>query len=1421
MTSVGPIVPEFNGEGSNLSFALSSGFQIVPHDPEGSLGNDLRVYKWLDKNGNFIGYQVIDIEHFQPRNRVRVDAIDDLTFTLTGVSAPAGAATPLSPTDDTLNYDYLTSQLNGDVNVVIKQGVADSDVEVGSGGTASVVTGAATTLFVWHPKNVIWNNLGPASGNRLFFEQFEGTLTRAPGELVLNLLTGIGTNPWGGTLQVNNVDTIAVGSIGTGGEYIICNNDGDTINPSFFQFAAVGNALIVGGTGNDNLTGSSIGFNTSVPVTNIIVAGPGTDTLTGGNNQFGGTVTNIFAYNSGIDTITNFRAGNGSGDLIDLSAIAGINNFGDVQARMSQSGTNTVIDFGGGHKITLQGVTDTNLTAGNFLFAPVAAFVLTQDGSVHGGHTVQLSVAVSGAVSVNTSGGLPTLTLSNGAIATYDAAASSASGHILVFDYTIGATDLPTNLSVAAVNPNGATIRDANGHDVSFSLLLNNPTGLVVNPATVTSVTPSQSGEVDSGQLQLTVTFSQALTLDTTNGRPTLTLSDGATAFFDHATDSQIVFDYTLGANDHSPNLQVTSFNLSHSVITDAHGLAPDFFGALNVNTGAQIGPSLYVADFENSLGFAGGEVDSGTTLQLFLAMNKAVTLANGSPSLMLSDGATATYDSTASNLANGLLVFDYMVGAGDHLPDLKITAVNNGASVKDANNNSANFAAALNTSTGVQIGASPLFVNSVMASPAGQAIDNTQITITINLNEAFTVTGVPTLMFNDDEEAFYNSGASNPGAGTAVFTYTVDTRDYNAGNLEITGLIGNGATIRDANGYNADLSHATNMPLGIGVGTTLTPLVIHSITTDAATSEVVAGQTLKITLSMTEGNLTLNTSGASPKLTLDNGAIATYDGSASNLTNGTLVFDYTVGANDHDEVPWIRSASLIGATLKDQGNNNADLSNAAFALLGVQIGAAAVDSVSTGLIGNYQTGDTVQLALNLTNGVTVNTAGGSPTVTLNDGATATYDAGASNLPLGVLVFDYTIGAGQTSSNLEITGVHPNNAVILDPGGNVPDFSAALDAPTYLQINMMTSPPPPPGPNPPPPGDTTALMIMSNPSNGTYEVYDVGGNAILAAYQLGQVGTPWTFAALGTFQSGDSSDMLLRNGSTGAFETYYVSGNNITNAALVGTVGLDWNFAGIGDFDDASSLSELMLRNASSGSFELYRVAGGGVLSGSSVAPVGNNFQVKGFGNFSGLPETQMIMQDNTNDASAGQLELYTYQPSAASLAGVNVGKVGSNLSIVGCADLLGNGMTQMVMQQDNGNFWLYSYDAGSNSLSGTLVGAIGSNFHVVGLGPLGTAGRDEMLMQDAAGNFEVYQYNASLNAFVGNAIGTVGAPWVVDGIAADPPTASTGSSDSSTAQLVQAMAGFGGGSAGESVNTAPLGADTSQQSLLTTPQHA
>src|SRR5262249_61317847 len=108
------------------------------------------------------------------------------------------------------------------------------------------------------------------------------------------------------------------------------------------------------------------------------------------------------------------------------------------------------------------------------------------------------------------------------------------------------------------------------------------------------------------------------------------------------------------------------------------------------------------------------------------------------------------------------------------------------------------------------------------------------------------------------------------------------------------------------------------------------------------------------------------------------------------------------------------------------------------------------------------------------------------------------------------------------------------------------------------------------------------------------------------------------------------------------------------------------------------------------------------------------------------------------------------------------------------------------------------------------------------GVAPATAPGASDLVLRnDNTGAFQVY--DIADNQITGSGpLGTVGTDWQLGGFAADAPTGSTGSPDGSTSQLVQAMAGFGGGSgAGESLNTAPLGAETSQQPLLTTPQHA
>src|SRR5262249_6756432 len=194
-----------------------------------------------------------------------------------------------------------------------------------------------------------------------------------------------------------------------------------------------------------------------------------------------------------------------------------------------------------------------------------------------------------------------------------------------------------------------------------------------------------------------------------------------------------------------------------------------------------------------------------------------------------------------------------------------------------------------------------------------------------------------------------------------------------------------------------------------------------------------------------------------------------------------------------------------------------------------------------------------------------------------------------------------------------------------------------------------------------------------------------------------------------------------------------------------------------------------LLRNAATGAFEVYDIVNNAITSASNLGTVGVDWQVAGFGNFSSHPgETAMLLRN----ASTGAFEVY---------------------------DIVNNAITSAIQP-----------------------GTVGVDWQVAGLGPFSGAGKSDMVLRNASsGAFEAYDI-ASNQITAAASLGSVGLDWQVGGFAVDPPTGSMGSSDTSTSQLVQAMAGFGGGSgAGESLSVASLGAETSQQPLLTTPQHA
>jgi hypothetical protein len=439
-----------------------------------------------------------------------------------------------------------------------------------------------------------------------------------------------------------------------------------------------------------------------------------------------------------------------------------------------------------------------------------------------------------------------------------------------------------------------------------------------------------------------------------------------------------------------------------------------------------------------------------------------------------------------------------------------------------------------------------------------------------------------------------------------------------------------------------------------------------------------------------------------------------------------------------------------------------------------------------------------------------------------------------------------------------LTPNDPFNEII----GNIAQLTT-VDLDMMEALGFRITPPPKPAP----PAGTTAAMIMRHGSDGQYYIYDIGNNAILAPYKLGQVGTDWTVAGLGGFFSNDTNDMLLRNSNTGQFYVYDVKNNNITGSASLGTVGLNFQVMGFGNFGSFGE-TDMILRNSSNAALQVYDIRNNQIINSNPMGAVGLNWQFSGVGNFSSRGTSDMIMRNS----NTGGLEVYDINSNQITGAAF-IGTVGLNWQFSGVGNFSGvPGETDLMLRNSNTG-GLEVYDIRNNQLAGAaFIGTVGLEWQFAGIGPIHAPGASDLVLRNSnTGAFEVYDIAG--NTLVGAAsLGAVGLDWSVGGIAVDPPDppgasgmgglpadgtnnsssqpvaaldsasplagatvgfsaatdsapagqtpAASGGSAGDVAPLVQAMAGLGGSGATDNSSTAPLGADTSQQTLLTAPQH-
>ncbi len=206
-------------------------------------------------------------------------------------------------------------------------------------------------------------------------------------------------------------------------------------------------------------------------------------------------------------------------------------------------------------------------------------------------------------------------------------------------------------------------------------------------------------------------------------------------------------------------------------------------------------------------------------------------------------------------------------------------------------------------------------------------------ITLTLQFSEAVFVTGTPRLQLETgatDQFATYSSGS---GTTTLSFTYTVQAGDSSADldQLAANALDLDGGTIKDAAGNNAVLSLAS--PGSAGSLSANAALIINRATVTAlgsssANGSYRVGSLLTLTVQFSDP-VTVTTSGGTPMLGLETGALDRYATYTSGSGTGTLSFSYTVRAGDRStDLDQLSAHALVlnGGTIQDAAGSDAIL---------------------------------------------------------------------------------------------------------------------------------------------------------------------------------------------------------------------------------------------------------------------------------------------------------------------------------------------------------------------------------------------------------------------------------------------------------------------------------------------------------------
>ena len=286
---------------------------------------------------------------------------------------------------------------------------------------------------------------------------------------------------------------------------------------------------------------------------------------------------------------------------------------------------------------------------------------------------------------------------------------------------------------------------------------------------------------------------------------------------------------------------------------------------------------------------------------------------------------------------------------------------------------------------------------------------------------------------------------------------------------------------------------------------------------------------------------------------------------------------------------------------------------------------------------------------------------------------------------------------------------------------------------------------------PPPTGDND--ILFQNVS-GQAAIWDVSGATLTSSALLGaNPGPNWKDVGTGDFNDDMLPDILLQN-TNGAVAVWETDGTSVTSSAVVANSGPNWHAIGTGDFNDDGH-SDILLQNTS-GAVAIWDMNGTSITSSAVVANPGANWKAVGTGDFNDDGHSDILLQNTNGTVAIWEMNGANGTTVADSAV---VANPGANWKVVGTGDFNGDGHSDILLQNTNGNVAIWEMN-GVSITSSAAVGDPGPNWHAIG-----TNGGSDILLQNTSGQTAIWDTSGTSITGSGAVSANAGPNWRAVGL--------------------------------------------------------